>query len=132
MPAIDFPSTPSVDDTVISGNQTWVWDGITWNLVTSTIEGPTGPAGADGYVGADGATGPQGAKGAYTVSDTAPVAPGAGDVWLDSTTGKTFIYYADGTSSQWVEFGTASQLAMPLHASSHLAGGTDHVKSYFG
>ncbi len=37
MPAIDFPSTPSVNDTVTFGDRTWVWDGTTWNLETSTI-----------------------------------------------------------------------------------------------
>jgi hypothetical protein len=39
----------------------------------------------------------------YTVSETAPVAPEVGDVWFNSTNGKSYIYYTDVDSSQWVE-----------------------------
>lgn len=74
--------------------------------------GPTGPSGADGYIGSDGATGatgptgptgPAGATGvAYvTVSDTPPSMPAEGDLWFESDTGITFIYY----DSSWVEVG---------------------------
>lgn len=38
-----------------------------------------------------------------TVSDNAPSSPNNGDLWWDSTVGAMFIYFADGTSSQWVE-----------------------------
>jgi hypothetical protein len=37
-----------------------------------------------------------------TISDTAPVAPTAGNLWWNSATGHLYIYYYDGTSSQWV------------------------------
>jgi hypothetical protein len=37
-----------------------------------------------------------------TVSETAPVSPDAGDLWLDSTQAKLYTYYNDGDSSQWV------------------------------
>ena len=37
-----------------------------------------------------------------TTSDTAPSNPSDGDLWFDSTTLKTFVYYNDGSSSQWV------------------------------
>lgn len=40
----------------------------------------------------------------FTVSDTAPVNPNVGDEWLNSTSGKKFVYFADEDSSQWVEF----------------------------
>ena len=36
------------------------------------------------------------------VTDTAPAAPKPGDLWFNSTTANTFIYYNDGTSAQWV------------------------------
>jgi len=39
----------------------------------------------------------------FEISETAPTAPEAGDVWYNSTTGKTYIYYTDADSSQWVE-----------------------------
>lgn len=43
------------------------------------------------------------ANAAVTVSNTAPVGPTEGALWWSETYGKLFIYYNDGTSSQWVE-----------------------------
>ena len=37
------------------------------------------------------------------VTDSAPPTPAANTLWWSSTLGKMFIYYNDGTSSQWVE-----------------------------
>jgi len=37
------------------------------------------------------------------VSDVAPGSPTANTLWWNSVLGKMFIYYDDGTSSQWVE-----------------------------
>jgi hypothetical protein len=42
------------------------------------------------------------ASGGATVSDNAPSSPFAGQIWFESDTGKTFVYY----DSQWVEIGT--------------------------
>ena len=39
--------------------------------------------------------------GGLTVSETDPVAPDVGDLWFESSTGKTFVYY----DSHWVEIG---------------------------
>jgi hypothetical protein len=38
-----------------------------------------------------------------TVSDTAPSSPGVGDLWYDSTGGRLYVWYNDGSSSQWVD-----------------------------
>lgn len=38
-----------------------------------------------------------------TISDTAPGSPTAGSLWFESDSGKTFIYYTDANSSQWVQ-----------------------------
>lgn len=51
--------------------------------------------------------GPIGSGGA-TISDTAPSSPVSGQLWYNSSDGRTYIYYQDGSSSQWVEIGTAS------------------------
>jgi hypothetical protein len=40
--------------------------------------------------------------GAVYIQDTAPASPSAGSLWWQSSTGQLFIYYNDGTSSQWV------------------------------
>ena len=43
--------------------------------------------------------------GGMTVSSTAPSSPVEGDMWYDDTSGRTYVYYDDGSSQQWVEFG---------------------------
>ena len=42
-----------------------------------------------------------------TVSDTAPSSPEAGNLWFESDTGNTLVYYTDANTSQWVEVGQA-------------------------
>ena len=42
-------------------------------------------------------------KAAFIVaSDTAPTYAGESHVWVDTTTGMSYVYYNDGTSSQWI------------------------------
>lgn len=43
-----------------------------------------------------------GSPAAVTISDTAPTAPKASDLWWRSSDGKMYIYYNDGNTSQWV------------------------------
>jgi hypothetical protein len=38
-----------------------------------------------------------------SIGDTAPSTPSAGDLWYSSTLARIFIYYDDGSSSQWVD-----------------------------
>jgi hypothetical protein len=73
MPAIDFPNSPSVNDTHTVGNRIWKWNGATWDVVRSSVSfstgatgavGNTGPTGAVGNTGANGATGANGNTGA--------------------------------------------------------------------
>lgn len=40
---------------------------------------------------------------AFFVGDTPPVAPIDGTPWYNSATGRLYVYYNDGTSSQWVD-----------------------------
>ena len=54
---------------------------------------------------------PGDAGGNFEVSETAPATPGNGDTWFDSATGKAYIYYTDGDSSQWVEIGNPGAYA---------------------
>jgi hypothetical protein len=39
------------------------------------------------------------------ISSSAPTGAAAGDIWYDSDDGRAYIYYDDGSSQQWVEFG---------------------------
>jgi collagen type VII alpha len=98
MAAIDFPNTPSVNDLFTSGSQTWIWTGVSWNLVISQVVGPTGATGPQGN--ASTVTGPTGATGTFLISSVTPPAnPQEGDSWFNSATGQIYVYY----DSYWVE-----------------------------
>ena len=47
-----------------------------------------------------------GGAASVTISATEPSSPEVGDLWWDSTEGNLYIYYDDGTSTQWVEAST--------------------------
>lgn len=106
--AIDFPNSPSLNETFTSGSTSWSWDGTKWNVVAATVAGPTGP------------TGP---SGSFNVGDTAPASPTTGTTWYNSATGRTYVWY----DSFWVEYGESTQLAVPGHTSSHTRGGSDII-----
>ena len=77
--AINFPDSPSNGDTqTINGSV------YTYNSTTSKWD-----------VSGDNTTN-------VTVSDTAPSGAVAGDQWFNSTDGSLYVYYNDGSSSQWV------------------------------
>jgi hypothetical protein len=48
---------------------------------------------------------PQQLASRFVTSATQPTSPSNGDGWLDANTGKTYIYYNDGSSAQWIESG---------------------------
>ena len=50
----------------------------------------------------------EGGNASLTVSDTPPAGAEAGDLWFESDTGKTFVYY----DSFWVEIGSSSTTAL--------------------
>lgn len=57
-----------------------------------------------------------------TVSDTIPLDPVQGDLWYDSTLGRTFIYYVDPDGSQWVDASPSGGYQTPTYWSSSLVG----------
>ena len=80
--AINFPTSPSNGDTVTEGNITYTYNATKGYWVS--VEGSGGGGSS------------------VTVSDTAPTSPSDGDMWYNSLSLKMFVYYNDGTSSQWV------------------------------
>ena len=80
---IDFPDSPTNNQTFTSGNNTWQWDGTAWNIVSAST--PVN----------------------YVISDTAPSSPIEGSTWFDSSSSKMYIYY----DSSWLE--TTSSIAGP-------------------
>jgi hypothetical protein len=53
---------------------------------------------------------------ATSISDTPPASPVAGQLWFESDTGNTFIYYTDADSSQWVQVSAAPSTPVGLTA----------------
>lgn len=79
------------DINVISKMQKIIVDAASSSVSVFNV-GPQGPAG----------------PGSYTVSATPPVSPSVNSVWFNSDDGRTYIYYNDGNTTQWVEFGNAN------------------------
>ena len=79
--AVNFPNSPSNGDTYTSSGNTYTYNS-TKGVWTSAKTGH--------------------AFNETTVSDTAPSNPSNGDQWFSSLTGELFVYYNDGSSSQWV------------------------------
>jgi hypothetical protein len=54
MTAIDFPNSPSVNDTHTVGNRIWKWNGTVWEVVRSSVPYSTGATGPTGNAGPTG------------------------------------------------------------------------------
>jgi hypothetical protein len=78
--------------------------GLTGATGPTGLTGATGTAGASGATGLTGATGPTGPN--MAISDTPPSSPTTGQLWFESDTGKTFVYY----DSYWVEMSSVDGL----------------------
>lgn len=56
MTAIDFPNSPTLNQTFSASNRTWKWNGTTWETVASTTIAPTAHASSHAAAGADAVT----------------------------------------------------------------------------
>ena len=61
--AVNFPNSPSNNDTHTENGYTWKWDGTTWIIQSIAPPGPTGPSGPSGPTGGSGPAGPPGPSG---------------------------------------------------------------------
>lgn len=106
---IDFPNSPSVNDTFTAGGTTWIWNGTVWNTVTTAVgaTGPTGPQGPTGATGPTGAastvTGPTGATG-----PTGPTGPTGSAASIADVTGLQAALDAKAPLTQPIEAKTGA------------------------
>lgn len=84
---IDFPNSPSLNQTFIVGDTTFTWNGQGWVKTTGTqgLIGPTGPTGPSG-----GPTGPTGPTGATTLTISATAPANTSVIWADTTVAALF------------------------------------------
>ena len=65
--AINFPNSPSTNDTFVAAGSRWLWNGTAWvrqgTPGSQGVQGATGAQGVQGSTGATGPTGPQGNQG---------------------------------------------------------------------
>ena len=102
--AIAFPSNPTTNQIFTANNNSWRWNGEYWKSQT-------------------------GAASVY-ISDTAPATPVVGTLWFNSVSGKTFVYYSDADSVQWIEVGgttaaSSSNNSASQYTTSNLAEGSN-------
>ena len=93
---IDFPNSPSVNETHTVGSRTWQWTGSLWESVGTTgPQGPTGPTGAASNV--TGPTGPTGAIGPTGPIQTVQTISQKTNAYTLAELDKTTIITLDGT-----------------------------------
>ena len=121
--AIDFPASPSTNDTHTVGTTTFTYNGTYWARSANTSKFsasdtvPSNPSLGDLWYESDSGKafiyydntwaeiGHASDGQSFQIGDTAPSSGTAGDIWFESDSGGAYIYYADGSSSQWVELG---------------------------
>ena len=115
---VEFPDNPTVNQIYSANGRTWIYNGRFWSPVVAIGStgatgiqgnigniGATGATGIQGNIGPVGATGPAGATGAgsFSYGNTAPVTPTIGSRWLDSESGKEFIWVIAGATGVWMQ-----------------------------
>ena len=77
MAALDFPSSPAVNQLYVAGNGvTYQWNGTMWL--------------------------PVGGSSSIYIGDVPPSTPGPGQFWFKSDEARLYIWYNDGNTTQWV------------------------------
>ena len=123
MPAIDFPTSPSLNDEYTFEGRTWLWNGTGWEVKAFVAPvGATGPSGPTGATGPAGATGATGASPAVNGSNTQVLFNDSGaiggdaDLTYDKTANKLTIggdIAMTGTGAIDVASGTTAERPSP-------------------
>jgi len=97
---------PAVTGTLLNTASSYVSGicGATGNIVFVAGSNMTITRSGNTFTFASTASGGSGGGGAgFTYAASAPGSPSIGDRWIDSDTGKEYVYVSDGSSSQWIE-----------------------------
>jgi hypothetical protein len=138
--AINFPDSPSDNDIYTVNGKRWIYSNGKWSIYGTTAPdataSDTAPTGVgEGHIWYKSDTsqtlirydstwvelGAVSQKTGMTHSATAPSSPVEGELWYDTDNGRVYTYYNDGSSTQWVEFGTtpsSSSLSLESYADS--------------
>jgi len=97
MAAVNFPNSPSTNDTHTSSGSTWKWDGTVWQRLgvagpqgsqgNQGVQGATGNTGSTGAAGAQGAVGAQGNQGRQGAAGSTGAAGAQGNQGVQGATG---------------------------------------------
>jgi len=105
---MNFPSSPTLNQTYTFGGKTWKWNGKGWELVLeSGPMGPTGPTGAIGPTGPGGGIGPTGPTGPTGVAGPTGASGGIGPTGPTGPTTYPGAGIAVSTGSGWTTSKTA-------------------------
>ena len=93
---VDADVDTHLNTSTATSNQVLSWDGTDYAWVAQSAGGGGGAS--------------------VSVSDTAPTSPSEGDLWFNSSNTKMYVYFNDGTSSQWIQ-SNPSGATSPITAS---------------
>jgi hypothetical protein len=116
---------PDDADIVASDGVTSVLGGSGNGYTGSAGVGYTGSAGENGYTGSEGSIGYTGSSSSVTVSSTAPSSPTEGDLWYDTTDGRTYIYY----DAAWIDSNPAGGIGYTGSAGAGFTGSAGYTGS---
>ena len=86
MVTLNFPDSPTLNQTYTFQGKTWRWNGTAWQAVNGSV----------GYTGSKG-------ESTFTLGPTPPLNPIVGDRWYNTTDGVLLVYVYDGVNYFWVE-----------------------------
>ena len=106
--AFDFPASPTEGQLFtppVAGAPDYIYHAPAWELLSATGSGA-----------------------ATSISDTPPVGPVHGQIWVESDSGSTYVFWNDGTSSQWVQINSPGLSEAPLDGLPYLRRSAAWVK----
>jgi hypothetical protein len=119
--AIQFPAQPYDDQQLSHNGYTWIWNGAQWDLLASdssyvtptSLSSTLSTYATQAFVNTALTN-----TASVSVSDTTPSVTTTGSLWFNSNDGSLYVYYNDGTTTQWI------QPAVSNYGSSSGGGGT--------